>query len=84
MTDFDLSFIPALYTPSDLLPITRHRESLLYTIETHQVTVIVGHTGSGKTTQIPQFLEQGGWCENGKCIAVTQVRKFDLFIKRLF
>lgn len=75
MADFDLSFIPALYKPAALLPISRHKASLLYTIETHQVTVIVGQTGSGKTTQLPQYLEQGGWCANGKCIAVTQVRR---------
>lgn len=75
MADLDLSFIPALYTPSALLPISRHKSSLLYTIETNQVTVIVGQTGSGKTTQLPQYLEQAGWCANGKCIAVTQVGK---------
>ena len=67
------SFIPALHKPSALLPIARHRQSLLYLIETYQVTIVVGQTGSGKTTQIPQFLEQAGWCEDGKIIAVTQV-----------
>ena len=67
------SFIPALHKPSALLPIARHRQSLLYLIETCQVTVVVGETGSGKTTQIPQYLEQAGWCEDGKIIAVTQV-----------
>ena len=67
------SFIPALHKPSTLLPIARHRQSLLYLIETHQVTIVVGETGCGKTTQIPQFLEQAGWCEDGKVIAVTQV-----------
>ena len=30
-------------------------------------------SGSGKTTQIPQFLDQAGWCEDGKTVAVTQV-----------
>ncbi|KAL2419372.1 putative ATP-dependent RNA helicase DHX35 [Exophiala dermatitidis] len=75
MTELDLSFIPSLYTPSALLPISRHKDSLLYTVETHQVTVLVGQTGSGKTTQLPQFLEQAGWCSNGKCIAVTQPRR---------
>ena len=76
MADFDLSstFIPSLHKPSSLLPIAQHRESLLYLIETYPVTIVVGHTGSGKTTQIPQFLEQAGWCEDGKQIAVTQVR----------
>lgn len=73
--DLDLAavFIPALHKPPALLPIAKHRESLLYLIETHQVTIVVGQTGSGKTTQIPQFLEQAGWCAEGKVIAVTQV-----------
>ncbi|RYP62084.1 hypothetical protein DL771_009871 [Monosporascus sp. 5C6A] len=77
MTDFDLSanFIPALHKPSSLLPITKHRESLLYLIETYPVTIVVGQTGSGKTTQIPQFLEHAGWCSDGKIIGVTQPRR---------
>lgn len=76
MADFDLdaSFIPALHKPSSLLPAAKHRESLLYTVETHPVTIVTGSTGSGKTTQIPQFLERAGWCADGKVIAVTQVR----------
>jgi hypothetical protein len=83
MTDFDLSFVPALYTPSALLPIARHRASLLYTVESHQVTVIVGQTGSGKTTQLPQYLDQAGWTSDGKCIAITQVGKLTYFQSRL-
>ena len=67
------SFIPTLHKPSALLPIARHRSSLLYLIENFPVTIVVGQTGSGKTTQIPQFLEQAGWCEEGSVIAVTQV-----------
>jgi len=68
------SFIPALYKPAALLPIARHRESLLYVVDTFPVTIVVGQTGSGKSTQIPQFLDQAGWCTDGKLIAVTQVR----------
>ena len=71
------SFIPSLFKPPSLLPIARHRESLLYTVENFQVTIIVGQTGSGKTTQIPQFLHQAGWCSDGKAIAVTQVPPSD-------
>jgi ATP-dependent RNA helicase DDX35 len=75
MTDLDLdaSFIPALHKPAALLPIAKHRESLLYVIEKHPVTIVIGQTGSGKTTQIPQFLDQVGWCSDGKIIGVTQV-----------
>ncbi len=72
-SDVSTSFIPSLYKPSSLLPIARHRQTLLYLIETYPVTIVVGQTGSGKTTQIPQFLEQAGWCEGGKVVAVTQV-----------
>ena len=80
MADFDTdaSFIPALHKPSALLPIAKHRESLLYLIEASPVTIVIGHTGSGKTTQIPQFLEQAGWCTDGKVIAITQVRTIRL------
>jgi len=75
MAEFDLgaSFIPALHKPAALLPITKHRDALLYLVETYPVTIVVGQTGSGKSTQIPQFLEQAGWCADGKVIAVTQV-----------
>lgn len=75
MADYDLaaSFIPSLYKPASLLPIAKHRESLLYTIETHAVTIVVGQTGCGKSTQLPQYLEQAGWCSEGNAIAVTQV-----------
>ena len=72
------SFIPALYKPSVLLPIARHREALLYLVETYPVTIVIGHTGSGKTTQLPQYLNQAGWSAEGKVIAVTQVRTFPL------
>ena len=77
MADLDLSgsFIPALYKPASLLPIARHREALLYLVETHQIVIVVGQTGSGKTTQIPQFLLEAGWCSDGKAIAVTQPRR---------
>jgi ATP-dependent RNA helicase DDX35 len=78
MADIDFSnFIPALHKPSALLPIARHRESLLYTVETWPVTIVVGQTGSGKTTQLPQYLEQAGWCNDGKVIAVTQVSRLE-------
>ncbi len=73
MADLELSYIPALYKPISLLPIARHKESLLYTVAKHPVSIVIGQTGSGKTTQLPQFLDQAGWCTDGKIIGVTQV-----------
>ncbi|KAL2256742.1 hypothetical protein VTK26DRAFT_1188 [Humicola hyalothermophila] len=77
MADFNLgaAFIPALHKPAALLPIAKHREALLYLVETSPVTIVVGQTGSGKSTQIPQFLEQAGWCADGKIIGITQPRR---------
>ncbi|KAF6838852.1 helicase associated domain-containing protein [Colletotrichum musicola] len=77
MAEFDINsnFIPALHKPAALLPIAKHREALLYLIETKQVTIVIGQTGSGKTTQIPQFLEAAGWCSDGKVIGITQPRR---------
>ncbi|KAK0651469.1 P-loop containing nucleoside triphosphate hydrolase protein [Cercophora newfieldiana] len=77
MAELDLgaTFIPALHKPAALLPIAKHRDALLYTIETYPVTIVVGQTGSGKSTQIPQFLEQAGWCDGGKIVSVTQPRR---------
>lgn len=47
------------------LPIYAHRTQLLYLVEGHATTVIVGETGSGKTTQIPQYLHEAGVCRGG-------------------
>lgn len=84
-TDFDVSssYIPSLHKPSSLLPIARHRQDLLYLVETFPITIVIGQTGSGKTTQLPIFLEQAGWCEEGKVVAVTQVGKSTLYSGRL-
>ncbi|CEG46901.1 probable atp-dependent rna helicase dhx35-like [Plasmopara halstedii] len=43
------------------LPVLKHRDEILYAVETHATTIIVGATGSGKTTQVPQYLLEAGW-----------------------
>ncbi|XP_018589914.1 3'-5' RNA helicase YTHDC2 isoform X2 [Scleropages formosus] len=38
------------------LPVYEHQEEIVSTVKESRVVLIVGETGSGKTTQIPQFL----------------------------
>ncbi|XP_012066040.1 probable pre-mRNA-splicing factor ATP-dependent RNA helicase DEAH2 isoform X2 [Jatropha curcas] len=38
------------------LPVWHQKEEFLMALKKHQVLVLVGETGSGKTTQIPQFV----------------------------
>ena len=39
-----------------ILPIYPFRDDLIAAVREHQVLIIEGETGSGKTTQIPQYL----------------------------
>ncbi|KAL5576626.1 hypothetical protein UlMin_018325 [Ulmus minor] len=57
------------------LPVYKYRIPILYLVETHATSIIVGETGSGKTTQIPQYLKEAGWAEGGRVIACTQPRR---------
>ncbi|XP_077987074.1 pre-mRNA-splicing factor ATP-dependent RNA helicase DHX16-like [Glandiceps talaboti] len=57
------------------LPIYPFKQDLLDAIEEHQVLIIEGETGSGKTTQIPQYLHEGGYTRDGKKIGCTQPRR---------
>ncbi|CAF4599828.1 unnamed protein product [Rotaria sp. Silwood1] len=45
------------------LPIYKFREDLINAIRDHQVLIIEGETGSGKTTQLTQYLYEEGYCE---------------------
>eukprot|EP00468_Gymnochlora_sp_CCMP2014_P001330 CAMPEP_0167741534 /NCGR_PEP_ID=MMETSP0110_2-20121227/909_1 /TAXON_ID=629695 /ORGANISM="Gymnochlora sp., Strain CCMP2014" /LENGTH=514 /DNA_ID=CAMNT_0007625595 /DNA_START=14 /DNA_END=1558 /DNA_ORIENTATION=- len=56
------------------LPIHQAREALIKAIKKHDSIVVVGETGSGKTTQLPQYIFEAG-LSKGKCIAITQPRR---------
>merc|ERR1719193_616209 len=59
------------------LPVWEQQEEFLKLVEKHRIVVLVGETGSGKTTQIPQFLLGAGYCSTDplKTIACTQPRR---------
>ena len=57
------------------LPIYTFRDDLLKAIGEYQVLIIVGETGSGKTTQIPQYLHEAGYTKDGLKVGCTQPRR---------
>lgn len=57
------------------LPIYQFRDDLLQAINDYQVLIIVGETGSGKTTQIPQYLHEAGYTKDGMKVGCTQPRR---------
>ncbi|EHN10025.1 ATP-dependent helicase hrpA [Patulibacter medicamentivorans] len=65
--------VPAVSYPEQL-PVSARREDLLAAIRDHQVVVVAGETGSGKTTQLPKICLELGRGVRGT-IAHTQPRR---------
>lgn len=65
--------LPEVRYPDDL-PVSEHREEIRSAIATHQVVIIAGETGSGKTTQIPKMCLELGRGLRGR-IGHTQPRR---------
>ncbi|KAM9324001.1 putative ATP-dependent RNA helicase DHX34 [Gastrophryne carolinensis] len=53
------------------LPIFQYREKIVHMVRDHQVVVVAGDTGCGKSTQVPQYLLAAGFGH----IACTQPRR---------
>jgi ATP-dependent RNA helicase DHX8/PRP22 len=56
------------------LPVFKFRKQLLEAIGAHQILIVVGDTGSGKTTQLTQYLAEAGYANEGM-IGCTQPRR---------
>ncbi|KAF7162629.1 hypothetical protein CNMCM5623_007854 [Aspergillus felis] len=59
----------ALYETRKNLPIFPHGDEIRQKLRANDVMLLVGETGSGKSTQIPQFLVDERWCRPTKAMA---------------
>lgn len=56
------------------LPILGEEQVIMETINDNAIVILAGETGSGKTTQVPQFLYEAGYAER-KQIVITEPRR---------
>lgn len=57
------------------LPVSQRRVEIQSLIQTNQVLIVCGETGSGKTTQLPKMCLELGRGQGGKSIVHTQPRR---------
>ncbi|CAH1802480.1 unnamed protein product [Owenia fusiformis] len=57
------------------LPILGEEQHVMETISEHPVVILCGATGSGKTTQVPQFLYEAGYAHDVGMIGITEPRR---------
>jgi len=57
-----------------VLPISEHEDEIVAAVDANPVVVVIGETGSGKSTQLSQILHRRGYTRRG-AIAVTQPRR---------
>ncbi|XP_030316304.1 probable ATP-dependent RNA helicase DHX37 [Calypte anna] len=73
-------FIPVDRTPEIQearlkLPILAEEQVIMEAISENPIVIICGETGSGKTTQVPQFLYEAGYASSNGAIGITEPRR---------
>lgn len=66
--------LPQITYPENL-PVSQRREEIQALIKKHQVIIVCGETGSGKTTQLPKMCLELGYGTRGRAIVHTQPRR---------
>ncbi|XP_066499844.1 probable ATP-dependent RNA helicase DHX37 [Hoplias malabaricus] len=76
---------PAIFIPVDRLPeiqearlklpVLAEEQVIMEAVRENESVVLCGETGSGKTTQVPQFLYEAGYASAGGIIGVTEPRR---------
>jgi pre-mRNA-splicing factor ATP-dependent RNA helicase DHX16 len=65
----------AIQTQRKTLPVFKVRDEFVATVKKHQVVVVIGETGSGKTTQLLQYLFEEGFGQDEAKLICTQPRR---------
>ncbi|KAM5238994.1 putative ATP-dependent RNA helicase DHX37 [Ctenodactylus gundi] len=73
-------FVPVNRTPEMQeerlkLPILAEEQVIMEAVAEHPIVIVCGETGSGKTTQVPQFLYEAGYSSDNSVIGVTEPRR---------
>lgn len=66
--------LPVIRYPEEL-PVSQRRDEIKALIAAHQVVIVCGETGSGKTTQLPKMCLEMGRGQNRQAIVHTQPRR---------
>ena len=66
---------PEIQAKRSKLPIFAEEMQIVEAINENAVVIVCSETGSGKTTQIPQFLYECGYTSNGHLIGITEPRR---------
>ena len=66
---------PEVQSGREKLPILGEEHAVMEAVNHNPVVILAGETGSGKTTQVPQFLYEAGYAEGGRMIGVTEPRR---------
>lgn len=67
----------SLYESRKNLPIFPHGDEIRNRLRKNDVMLLVGETGSGKSTQIPQFLVDEAWCQPSTVSATSPASDTD-------